>query len=54
MSKRTCDKCGKEKDVNGGKTCEKGHFICKSCVRETAGIFSSERSSCPLCHKKLR
>ena len=54
MSTRICDKCGKPKEVSGGKTCEKGHFICKSCVSETIGVFSGAREICPLCHKKLR
>jgi hypothetical protein len=46
MSKRTCDSCGKEKDVVGAKTCEKGHFICSSCAYH--------RETCPLCQKKLK
>jgi len=27
MPKRTCDSCGKQKDVKGGKVCEKGRFM---------------------------
>ena len=54
MSKRTCDKCGKEKTVSGARTCPGGHFICKECVWETAGWFSDARSTCPLDGKKLR
>jgi len=54
MSTRICDKCGKSKDISGGKTCENGHFICKSCVWETSGFLSGPRESCPLCHKKLK
>jgi len=46
MPRRTCDACGKEKDVYGGKVCEKGHFICSSCAYG--------RSTCPLCGKPLR
>jgi len=53
MPKRICAKCGKEKEISGGKVCEKGHFICKSCVWETAGFFSNERRICPLCSKRL-
>ena len=26
MSRRTCDTCGKDKPLEGGKTCTKGHF----------------------------
>lgn len=52
MSKRTCDACGKEKDVNGGNTCENGHFICSGCVE--GGLFSLSRKTCPLCKKSLR
>jgi len=54
MPRRTCDSCGKEKDVKGGKTCEKGHFICKDCVWKTAGFLSGPRKTCPLCEKPLR
>lgn len=53
MSKRNCAKCGKDKEVEGGRICEKGHFICKSCVWETAGFLSDERKRCPLCKTKL-
>ena len=53
MAKRICATCGREKDVEGGKICETGHFVCKACVWSTAGIFSSERKQCPLCKKRL-
>jgi hypothetical protein len=29
MAERECAINGKKKDIAGGKTCEKGHFICK-------------------------
>ena len=45
MAKRICAKCGKEHDVQGGKTCEKGHFICKYCAYD--------HHHCPLCGKKM-
>jgi hypothetical protein len=45
-SKRVCDKCGREKDLYGGKTCSKGHFICHSCA--------SGHIHCPLCGHTLR
>src|SRR2546430_867694 len=32
MSGRTCDTCGKDKPLSGGKTCSKGHFTCKDCA----------------------
>lgn len=51
MPKRVCDAWGKSKDVNGGKTCEKGHFICSSC--KSVG-WGSTRSQCPLCKKPLK
>jgi len=41
VSPRICDKCGRNKDVCGGKTCSKGHFICNDC----AGSYAH----CPLC-----
>jgi len=54
-SERVCDKCGKKKPLAGGRTCSTGHFICKSCVWETAGIiFGGPRRSCPLCDRTLR
>jgi hypothetical protein len=47
MSQRTCDACGKTKELQGGKTCDKGHFICKQCVG-TSGFLSSARTKCPI------
>ena len=52
MAKRICARCGKEKDISGGKVCEKGHFICKDCVWDT-GLFKPDRKYCPVCNKKL-
>jgi len=54
MAERNCDVCGKKKSVEGGKTCENGHFICKNCVYETQGLFSGPRKQCPLDKKTLR
>ena len=55
MPRRTCDSCGKEKDVQGGKVCEEGHFICKACVWSAPGLLGpGERKTCPLCGKPLR
>ena len=51
MPKRVCDVCGKTKEVSGGKTCEKGHFVCSSCADMGWG---SKRKQCPLCKKKLK
>ncbi len=46
MGSRVCDNCGKTKDVSGGKTCSKGHFVCHSCA--------SGHIHCPLCGHTLR
>ncbi len=46
MASRVCDKCGKTKDISGGKTCSKGHFICRSCAYG--------HSHCPLDGQTLR
>jgi hypothetical protein len=46
MASRTCDNCGKSKDTAGGKSCEKGHFVCHSCA--------SRHVHCPLCRHTLR
>ena len=55
MPKRICDACGREKDVQGGKICENGHFICKDCVWSAPGLLGpGERKTCPLCGKHLR
>jgi hypothetical protein len=53
MSERICDCCGKKKSVAGGKTCEKGHFVCQSCTN-SGGVFSFPRTQCPICKKPLR
>lgn len=52
--KRICDSCGKEKVVEGGKTCASGHFICKECYWKTAGLLAGPKKNCPLCKKPLR
>lgn len=53
MSVRNCDACGKKKETQGGRTCEKGHFVCKDCVYSGI-ILISEKKYCPLCKKSLR
>jgi transposase-like protein len=52
MSKRMCDRCGKEKNVSGGKTCEKEHFVCYDC--RDIGLLDSGRVECPICKTKLK
>jgi len=51
---RSCDSCGKEKELKGGKVCSNGHFICKDCVWKGSGLFGGARKTCPLCEKPLR
>lgn len=46
MAKRVCANCGKEKEVSGGKICEKDHFICSSCA--------SGRTQCPVDKTKMK
>jgi hypothetical protein len=53
MSQRVCDVCGKKKDIEGGKTCEKGHFICKSDIYSGV-IFISGKKHCPIDKTPLR
>jgi len=53
MAQRTCDACGKMKDIGGGRTCVNSHFICKDCVYSGV-IFVSDKKSCPICKKPLR
>jgi len=52
VPKRKCDACGENKDVKGGKVCEKGHFICMKCV--WAGQWLGPRKICPLDKKPLK
>jgi hypothetical protein len=53
MAERLCDVCGKKKDIEGGTTCEKGHFICKSDVYSGV-IFISGKKHCPIDKTPLR
>jgi len=46
MTRRKCASCGQEKDVYGGKTCEKDHFICKA--------HAYNRTTCPLDGTRLK
>ena len=46
MPKRTCDICGKETEVSGGKVCLNGHFACKNCVYKYG-------SKCKICGKQM-
>lgn len=43
MEQRVCDCCGKKKDVSGGKTCERGHFICSVC--RNLGFFGRDKNT---------
>ena len=52
-TKRICDACGKEKELQYGKTCSSGHFICSSC-RGYTNMLSIPRKTCPICKKDLR
>ena len=52
MTKRTCDVCGKRKPRKGGKTCEKGHFVCADHI--TSWFPSRSRKSCPLDNTRLK
>ena len=51
MPKRHCAECGKDKEISGGRVCEKGHFICAYCVR--GGFFDPTKTKCPICKTKL-
>lgn len=52
--KRVCDACGKEKEIEGGKTCENGHFICSSDKWMEKVIGRDLRKKCPICDSPLR
>lgn len=54
MAERICDACGQKKNVSGGKTCEKGHFVCAACIQRRVNMFSNAHKYCPLCDKPLR
>jgi len=53
MAERLCDVCGKKKNMEGGKTCQKSHFICKDCVYSGV-ILISEKKYCPIDKTPLR
>lgn len=50
MAERVCSACGEKKDLKGGMTCEKEHFICSKC--KYSGW--SKRTRCPICDTKLK
>jgi len=54
MPKRTCAKCGRDKEIRNGVTCENGHFVCSSC-KSGQGVLggSVTLTKCPLCGKRL-
>jgi hypothetical protein len=56
MPNRTCDSCGKSRDMSGAKVCENSHFVCKGCVwaGTGGGLLGNELKNCPLCKKALR
>lgn len=56
MPKRTCAECGREKELKGGKVCErKGHFICQTCVYKGSNVlFTYEKHKCPVCESRLK
>jgi hypothetical protein len=53
VAERTCDVDGKKRSIEGGKTCENGHFICKDHVYSGI-IIIDQRKHCPICRKPLR
>lgn len=53
MAERVCDVDGKKEHIEGGRTCESGHFICKKHVYSGV-IVIHEKKSCPICKKPLR
>jgi len=53
VNKRSCAACGKEKELEGGKICEKGHFVCSACIGHPGIIFDDRRKKCPLDGTKL-
>jgi len=55
MDTRNCAKCAKEKPVEGGMVCEKGHFICKKCNTIPHVLTKDDHiTKCPLCKARLR
>lgn len=53
MAERVCIVCNKKKNMEGGKICERGHFVCRSCVY-TGGFIRPDRTHCPTDKTKLR
>lgn len=54
MATRICDVCGKKKDLSGGKTCEKSHFVCSGCKSAGPWSLAYDKTQCPICKKPLR
>ena len=54
MGERICDVCGRKKTVEGGKVCERSHFICRDCIYSGRFLFVSARKQCPLDQTRLR
>ncbi len=55
MPSRICDACGRDRALDGGRTCEKGHFVCKDCVyKGTTFLVNAEKKICPICKNPLR
>lgn len=46
MAKAVCCMCGKDKDMRGGKICEKGHFVCVDHIH--SWMPGPSRKKCPL------
>jgi hypothetical protein len=53
MAERICAVDGKKKNIEGGKICEKGHFICRDHVYSGV-IIIDERKCCPIDKTPLR
>jgi hypothetical protein len=52
-TERICDVCGVKKKLEGGKTCENGHFICYT-DRNTGFFGGGGKTVCPICKAPLR
>lgn len=54
MAQRRCDKCSQERDLSGGKVCDRSHFFCRHCFNNSAGLLFGPWERCPYDQTKLR
>lgn len=52
MASKYCTKCGKDRDIKGGKFCPNDHFVCGDHVKTS--MMHIPVRDCPVCGKRLQ